>query len=558
MTSSATTYPPALVSQLSSLSGLPEEDVATQVLPYVTNELARNDSTTLAVKHYFETLLKPGQETNLFIEKFQNWLTTRKGGSLTKMTESVARTATSDSASPQHSQSGLMHTRATKKSTSSSTSKPTTTTRTTTRDVTNLQGEFGSSGKVYVKDRGTNSSRPSSNTASASNSRSQSPARPSSSVSTTVATLRPQSTAAATTLNNTNKGKSNQILLLDLTDEMSQQLFDIEHNLKLLEPGSKLAKRSCFCQARQHSLSRFSPMCHSCALVLCSLNSPISPCPSCQTIPISNNSTTLVNLKTNLLNEKNGLIEKEMKRIEIEKEKIKLNKASIKFPDLQDVDQVVQAREGVQSSLTSGTVGLKGHGYAQRLTGTNSFQFQKRIDQVYETGISLNGNYFGKKPNQQKHNNNNDSKVLRLDTKTKKVKLETRINKTKEILKSDLNQNQNSLDDDDDDGFESWIDQLDDVFSHSINVQAVKTKQNTNPERPFLNPQWTTVEWIEEPQVATIDESANINDESNSSTPVPTRHTDKVVPGSVKVVPGAGSSTTTPKKPKSKSNKRMT
>ncbi|KAA1475571.1 hypothetical protein DENSPDRAFT_883663 [Dentipellis sp. KUC8613] len=38
---------------------------------------------------------------------------------------------------------------------------------------------------------------------------------------------------------------------------------------------------ACFCQARSHPLSRFTPLCKRCGLVLCALQRPHAPCPAC-------------------------------------------------------------------------------------------------------------------------------------------------------------------------------------------------------------------------------------------------------------------------------------
>ncbi|KAL0955258.1 hypothetical protein HGRIS_004150 [Hohenbuehelia grisea] len=37
----------------------------------------------------------------------------------------------------------------------------------------------------------------------------------------------------------------------------------------------------CFCQAREHALSTYTPICLSCGLILCSINLPHHKCPSC-------------------------------------------------------------------------------------------------------------------------------------------------------------------------------------------------------------------------------------------------------------------------------------
>ncbi|KAF8883481.1 hypothetical protein CPB84DRAFT_1790005, partial [Gymnopilus junonius] len=43
-------------------------------------------------------------------------------------------------------------------------------------------------------------------------------------------------------------------------------------------------KGGCFCLARTHKLSPYSPICGACGLILCSLNAPQYRCPSCDTV----------------------------------------------------------------------------------------------------------------------------------------------------------------------------------------------------------------------------------------------------------------------------------
>ncbi|KIK95284.1 hypothetical protein PAXRUDRAFT_393342 [Paxillus rubicundulus Ve08.2h10] len=45
--------------------------------------------------------------------------------------------------------------------------------------------------------------------------------------------------------------------------------------------SEKDPKGGCFCQARQHDLSKYVPLCRQCGLVLCTLNLPYHACPHC-------------------------------------------------------------------------------------------------------------------------------------------------------------------------------------------------------------------------------------------------------------------------------------
>ncbi|PCH44010.1 hypothetical protein WOLCODRAFT_138749 [Wolfiporia cocos MD-104 SS10] len=47
------------------------------------------------------------------------------------------------------------------------------------------------------------------------------------------------------------------------------------------EEGKGEEKQGCFCQARLHTLSSYTPLCQSCGLILCTLHPPHFPCPHC-------------------------------------------------------------------------------------------------------------------------------------------------------------------------------------------------------------------------------------------------------------------------------------
>jgi hypothetical protein len=71
----------------------------------------------------------------------------------------------------------------------------------------------------------------------------------------------------------------------------------ILHGLKA-DKKSKDPTGGCFCQAREHKLSPYTPICRSCGLVLCVLNPPQYLCPHCSsslspaTAPSTSNSST--------------------------------------------------------------------------------------------------------------------------------------------------------------------------------------------------------------------------------------------------------------------------
>ncbi|KAF8643020.1 hypothetical protein AX16_009264 [Volvariella volvacea WC 439] len=84
------------------------------------------------------------------------------------------------------------------------------------------------------------------------------------------------------------KGKQNQAQEPPKSKEVKQ----LESFIKSLRhPNSgkeKDPKGGCFCQAREHKLSPWTPICTSCGLILCSLNTPQYPvCPHCSTALLS-------------------------------------------------------------------------------------------------------------------------------------------------------------------------------------------------------------------------------------------------------------------------------
>ncbi|KAH7911085.1 hypothetical protein BJ138DRAFT_1151530 [Hygrophoropsis aurantiaca] len=48
-------------------------------------------------------------------------------------------------------------------------------------------------------------------------------------------------------------------------------------------------KGGCFCQAREHDLSPYVPLCHTCGLILCTINLPFYACPHCSSMILSAN-----------------------------------------------------------------------------------------------------------------------------------------------------------------------------------------------------------------------------------------------------------------------------
>ncbi|WVQ98644.1 hypothetical protein IAU59_005775 [Kwoniella sp. CBS 9459] len=71
--------------------------------------------------------------------------------------------------------------------------------------------------------------------------------------------------------------KSREVKKLEALKEKLRMVKEGEGQAKVnLEEGVK-----CFCQARVHTLSSYTPLCQSCGLVICSLHPAHLPCPSC-------------------------------------------------------------------------------------------------------------------------------------------------------------------------------------------------------------------------------------------------------------------------------------
>ncbi|KAM0786273.1 hypothetical protein ACM66B_001753 [Microbotryomycetes sp. NB124-2] len=469
----AASFPDALVDQLSSLSGVPADDVRTQVLPYVTSTELANAQ---AVRLYLQSLLQPGKQSNEFIDKFETWWKVRTGRGGQQQSASVGPVAQS---TPKQSDGN-----------------------------DKLQKQFGQGGKVYVKDRshddrsftkldGPQTNRPGSASSTPhTQSRSNSPAMKRSDASTSAKTAAPPSTS------------SSAAIVLDVDSRASQELLEIDRTLRQFQRGSKASKRSCFCQGRQHSLSPYVPICRSCGLVLCSLNSPISPCASCRNPSLVASTSASTHVEA-LHAQRERVIAREQRRVEAEHQQAQLERAAIRFPGLEDAGLVAQARTATGLAAT--------RGYADHAGGGSGGSLQARINKAYETGVSVNGRPFGLALNGRagtsvQRSRDDGAKVLRLDPKTKKVKIEQKV--VKPVRPANVRVDQDE--DDDDDGLESWTDELDDAFAPSSRgmLNGPDTVSDT-----FSNPSWQ-VSWVPRPDPSTIESEL---ERPGESVPVATR-----------------------------------
>ncbi|KAI0782640.1 hypothetical protein C8Q75DRAFT_727356 [Abortiporus biennis] len=60
-----------------------------------------------------------------------------------------------------------------------------------------------------------------------------------------------------------------------------KRLEELRNGLTYSQGAKKDPKGGCYCQARTHSLSTYTPSCKRCGLILCSLNQPQFACPHC-------------------------------------------------------------------------------------------------------------------------------------------------------------------------------------------------------------------------------------------------------------------------------------
>ncbi|KAH9941486.1 hypothetical protein B0H21DRAFT_780137 [Amylocystis lapponica] len=63
--------------------------------------------------------------------------------------------------------------------------------------------------------------------------------------------------------------------------EQVRQLEKLRDDLRRSQGQDRDPKGGCFCQARLHDLSAYTPICRTCGLVLCTLNLPHFACPHC-------------------------------------------------------------------------------------------------------------------------------------------------------------------------------------------------------------------------------------------------------------------------------------
>ncbi|KAF8487685.1 hypothetical protein JB92DRAFT_2798954 [Gautieria morchelliformis] len=126
---------------------------------------------------------------------------------------------------------------------------------------------------------------------------------------------------------NRNKGKGK-----DKHPPKSKEVLRLESLLEGLKSWTtgKDPKGGCFCQARVHTLSKYTPICLQCGLVLCSLHEPFYPCPHCSSSVTSPASRE--DLVQALTTELSDVIMREAEQRE--QERLELQRAAGAFPTL--------------------------------------------------------------------------------------------------------------------------------------------------------------------------------------------------------------------------------
>ncbi|GAA5894768.1 hypothetical protein JCM8208_006066 [Rhodotorula glutinis] len=212
------------------------------------------------------------------------------------------------------------------------------------------------------------------------------------------------------------KGKEEPEPELELSEEAVKELFEIGRELKAFDArAAEKAKRSCFCQARQHPLSPYIPLCPSCALVLCTLNSPALRCPSCSHFPLLSSATTASHIAA-LQSRREDLVAREKRRAAAAREQDARERAAIRFPTLgMDLDGIRRASEQAQRSYAGHAGG--GSGLAERIERT----FEERA------AASAREQQLSKGRGGAAAQGGAGGRVLRLDGKTGKVKVQTKV-----------------------------------------------------------------------------------------------------------------------------------
>ncbi|BGP27957.1 hypothetical protein JCM10295v2_006944 [Rhodotorula toruloides] len=450
---------------LAQLTGLDEETAQTQLLPHLASLKSQAET-----RNYLDSLLAPGLAAQSFVNSYI-----------------VHRFPSAPSRPSSSSRQGW--------ATPSSSSRPSPNSsrapsedRQRSQNLERVLAAAPKGGKVYIKtkeedldgwggvkggNRSGGSSRAGSQirnaggaSADAQAAPAPSPLHPAPSVA-----LSPPSPRRAQQTQQKGKGKA-QESELELSEEAAKELLRIERELRSFEPKKARSKtRVCFCQARQHPLSTYIPLCPRCSLVLCSLNLPSSPCPSCSHGPLLSSALTASYIAT-LQSSRETLLAREKRRAQAEREQAERERAAIRFPDL-GADMQRSPLPGVGPRSYAGHAG-------------GGMSMSDRIDRAYEGRHAAHTEHVS--------TGSGGGKVLRLDGKTGKVKVQKKVanpSSARNGKTASMEETTAVVDPEDADGLVPWIDEDDDGVRgeralRSLRAEAVAGRPVPD-DRHFLN-----------------------------------------------------------------------
>ncbi|SCV70447.1 BQ2448_1841 [Microbotryum intermedium] len=476
----------SMAANLAQLIGLDEPTVAQQILPYMTSIKSTQEVRTYLESHLpaclrVQTLLPPGQASQALIQAY--------------LAQRFPSAAASRPQPPSSSSSNAA------KADPWGTGKPKTAARIPAApsrkpapapNLEAMQSQFASTGKVYVKnrddlDQGWGGLGVSSSSLSNSSSRALSRTTTPIQAMPAVAASSSINSPVQRHINGMSSSSTPASQSISLSETSRSQLTTLEASLKLLRLRASTTtttstKRSCFCSARTHPLSPYCPLCPSCGLILCSLNPPAFPCPSCQH-PTLVSAPLLESYITSLESQRSDLLERERRRTQAEKEQEALERAAIRFPELGAASSTHPSQ--VQGSGRKGYADLVGGGRVGVL------DLQRRLERGYAEGRTVSGREFGGGGGAM-----GPQKVLRLDMKTNKVKVQTKTKVVKKAVPSQGGPGQVEHVEEEEDEVDEWegsrsIDESDDGWRVRNGLPPLNNATNVgarrDASRPFIN-----------------------------------------------------------------------
>ncbi|KIR58663.1 hypothetical protein I314_05502 [Cryptococcus bacillisporus CA1873] len=148
-----------------------------------------------------------------------------------------------------------------------------------------FEAAFGPGGKIYMKNRDADDislqiGRSSQAGASRSGSNTPIPRQRQGGAISVNIVEKPKAAAGVAT--GKGKGKVEKIWDVPKSKEVKKIEAIIASLRSIQESGPKSGEGyNCFCQARLHTLSPYTPICQTCGLIICTLHAPHLPCPSC-------------------------------------------------------------------------------------------------------------------------------------------------------------------------------------------------------------------------------------------------------------------------------------